>query len=82
MAYNELISKGVCREQARGILPMGAYTEFYWTVNARSLFNFIKLRGSPEAQKEIRDFIPPIIEYMKTIAPWTYEAWQEIQPNQ
>jgi thymidylate synthase (FAD) len=80
--YNELISKGVCREQARGILPMGAYTEFYWTVNARSLFNFIKLRGSPEAQKEIRDFIPPIIEYMKTIAPWTYEAWQEIQPNQ
>jgi thymidylate synthase (FAD) len=80
--YNELISKGVCREQARGILPLAAYTEFYWTVNARSLFNFMKLRGSPEAQKEIRDFVLPIEEYMKSVAPWTYEAWQEIHLNE
>ena len=80
--YNELISQGVSREQARGILPMSAYTEFYWTVNARSLFNFIKLRGSLEAQKEIRDFVPPIIQYLKTVAPWTYEAWEQIDTNQ
>lgn len=80
--YNKLISKGVCREQARGILPLASYTEFYWTVNARSLFNFMKLRGSPEAQKEIRDFVPPIVEYMKSVAPWTYEAWQECCPNE
>ena len=26
------------------MLPVGAYTEFYWTVNARSLMNFCWLR--------------------------------------
>src|SRR2546429_6084436 len=39
--YQELVELGVARELARCALPVGAYTEFYWTINARSLMNFL-----------------------------------------
>ena len=76
-AYRQLLDAGVAREQARAVLPVATYTEFYWTVNARSLFNFIKLRGADSAQAEIRGFVPPIVECMEEIAPWTLEAFQK-----
>lgn len=76
IAYNALIEQGVAREQARAILPMATYTEFYWSVNARSLFNFLKLRSAKGAQKEIRDYAEAILVIVKTIAPWTFEAFQ------
>jgi thymidylate synthase (FAD) len=38
--YRELINAGVAKELARSVLPVGQYTEFIWTVNARSLINF------------------------------------------
>jgi thymidylate synthase (FAD) len=44
--YQELVELGVARELARCVLPVGAYTEFYWTVNARSLMNFLSLRNA------------------------------------
>ena len=56
VTYDYLIAQGVAREQARAILPVATYTEFYWTVNARSLFNFIKLRTHESAQKEMQDY--------------------------
>src|SRR6266542_6135401 len=49
--YQELVELGVARELARCALPVGAYTEFYWTVNARSLMNFLSLRNAETAQR-------------------------------
>ena len=74
--YNLLLEGGVAREQARAILPLGTYTEFYWTVNARSLFNFIKLRSHESAQQEIRDYSDKILEIVESIAPWTFKAFK------
>ncbi len=31
--YNKLMEKGVCREQARGVLPQNLYTEYYASAN-------------------------------------------------
>src|SRR5919109_5037813 len=45
-AYERLVELGVARELARCVIPGGAYTEFYWTVNARALMNFISLRAA------------------------------------
>lgn len=53
-AYERLVEAGVARELARAALPVGAYTEFFWTVNARALMNFISLRNAEAAQREIR----------------------------
>ncbi len=55
-AYERLVELGVARELARSVLPVGAYTEFYWTVNARALMNFLSLRNSETAQREIRRY--------------------------
>ena len=38
------------------MLPVGLYTEFYWSVNARSLMNFLSLRNAPD--RAARD--PPL----------------------
>ena len=42
--YKTLMKSGVCREQARGVLPQNMYTEYYGTCNLNNLIKFIKLR--------------------------------------
>src|SRR5205807_6478213 len=38
--YTRLVEAGVARELARSVIPVGAYTEFFWTVNAPPLMTF------------------------------------------
>ena len=52
--YNYLLKLGVAKELARSVLPVGMYTEFFATCNARSLMHFISLRAAETAQHEIR----------------------------
>ena len=40
-AYRAMLDDGIAKEVARSVLPVGIYTEFYWTVNARSIMNFL-----------------------------------------
>lgn len=54
--YDFLLEKGVAREQARAVLPVGTYTEFYATANLRSIFHFIQLRDHEHAQPEIQRY--------------------------
>lgn len=55
-AYNKLLDLGVCREQARMLLPVSLYTSSYWTCSLHALIHFLNLRLDKHAQKEIRDF--------------------------
>ncbi len=64
----------MAREQARAILPLGTYTEFYWTVNLRSLFNFIRLRTAEDEQEEMRDYANAIKLIAEERAPCCFEA--------
>lgn len=74
-AYERLVELGVARELARAVLPVGAYTEFYWTVNARSLMNFVSLRNSETAQREIRRYAEACERFLAERMPVTYEAF-------
>jgi thymidylate synthase (FAD) len=73
--YEALVEAGVARELARAVLPVGAYTEFYWTVNARSLMNFLSLRAAEAAQREIRRYAEACEQLFATQMPVTYEAF-------
>jgi thymidylate synthase (FAD) len=73
--YERLVELGVARELARSALPVGAYTEFYWTVNARSLMNFLSLRNSEDAQREIRRYAEACERFFAARMPITYEAF-------
>jgi thymidylate synthase (FAD) len=73
--YQELVELGVARELARSALPVGAYTEFYWTVNARSLMNFLSLRNAETAQREIRRYAEACERFLEEKMPVTYAAF-------
>ncbi len=74
-AYERLVQEGVAREIARAVLPVGAYTEFYWTVNARSLMNFVSLRADEAAQREIRRYALAVERFLEEQMPVTYAAF-------
>ena len=75
--YQELIDRGLAKELARCVLPMGTFTQFYWTVNARSLMNFLSLRAADTAQLEIRRYAEAIETFFAELMPATYEAFIE-----
>ena len=69
--YQRAIRTGIPKEQARAVLPVAAYTRFWWSVNWRNWAHFEKLRLSPDAQHEIRVYA----EAMKAIAS---EQWPRL----
>ena len=73
--YEALVEAGVARELARCVLPVGAYTEFYWTVNARSLMNFVSLRAAETAQREIRKYAEAVEQLFSAKMPVTHAAF-------
>jgi thymidylate synthase (FAD) len=73
--YVRLVEAGVARELARLVMPVGAYTEFYWTVNARSLMNFVSLRAAETAQREIRRYAEAVERFLAEEMPVTYDAF-------
>ena len=75
--YQELIDRGLAKELARCVLPMGTFTQFYWTVNARSLMNFLSLRAADAAQLEIRRYAEAIETLFAELMPVTHEAFLE-----
>ena len=71
-AYDMLLSKGVAKEVARLVIPVGAYTDFYATTNARALMNFINLRGDSNAQWEIQQYAMALDDCFKETMPVTH----------
>jgi thymidylate synthase (FAD) len=76
-AYKKMVDEGVAKELARTVLPMGMYTQFYWTVNARSLMNFLSLRLDKSAQIDIRRYATRVEVIFAQKMPTTYKAWVE-----
>jgi len=74
-AYARLVEKGVARELARSVIPVGAYTQFYWTVNARALMNFVSLRNAEFAQLEIRRYAEAVEVFFAQKMPVTHAAF-------
>jgi len=79
LAYDEyqfLLKQGLAKEMARMVLPLNLYTQYYWTVNARSLMNFLNLRAAEDAQWEIRQYALAIKDIFKEKMPQTFGAWE------
>lgn len=73
--YEEMLERGVAKEVARTILPVGIYTQFYWTINARSLMNFLSLRNAEAAQYEIRIYAKAVERLFADRMPLTHECF-------
>lgn len=75
-SYHQLLELGVCREQARGILPVGSHTEFITTVNLRNFFHWYKLRVDHGAQWEIQQYAKAAIELVEPMFPKSIGAFR------
>lgn len=60
--YLELLDLGVCKEQARTVLPLSLYTECYWTVSLQAMMHFLTLREDSHSQLEIQEYAKAIRE--------------------
>jgi len=74
--FNNLLDAGVCREQARMILPQNLYTEYYGTVNLSNLLKFIDLRTHEGAQWEIQKVAEACLEIATDLWPVTVESYR------
>ena len=77
--FNMLLEAGVCREQARGVLPQNLYTEYYGTVNLSNLLKFIDLRTHEGAQWEIQKVAEACLEIATDLYPETVGAYRRIR---
>lgn len=75
--YKHLIENKVCRELARGLLPVCTYTEFIFTCNFHSFINFLTLRLHPGAQWEIQQYALGMLELAQPHFPASVEAWKQ-----
>jgi len=73
--YEKLLVNGVCREQARGVLPQNMYTEYYGTVNLNNLLKFVELRSHEGAQWEIQKVASACLEIARHLYPVTVGAY-------
>jgi len=80
--FNNLLEAGVCREQARMILPQNLYTEYYGTVNLNNLLKFIDLRTHMGAQWEIQKVAEACLEMATDLWPETVTAYRSIRNEQ
>lgn len=79
--YRTLITRGVAKEMARMILPVGIYTEIYMNVDLHNLMHFFYLRTDSHAQKEIRDFAWAMVQIAEQLFPWSMALWYEFWPR-
>ena len=79
--YERLVEAGVCREQARGVLPQNMYTEYYGTVNLNNLLKFIDLRIHSGAQWEIQQVAKACLEIVTQLWPISVTSYRKIRGN-
>ena len=80
--YNLLMDKGVCREQARGVLPQNLYTEYYASANLNNILKFIELRSHEGAQWEIQKVAEAMLQILEGLYPETLKAYNEVRNGQ
>lgn len=62
--YQMLLSEGICEEQARLVLPVGAHTQFIWSGSLAAFARVINLRVSTHAQPETAEVAVAIYDQL------------------
>jgi thymidylate synthase (FAD) len=76
-AYGHLLSAGVCREQARAVLPLGMLTRCRMQANLRMWLHFLRLRLDPHAQEETRAVAAAVATMLRASFPRTMALFDE-----
>lgn len=66
-AYEDLLTLGVSKEQARSVLPLSLETEFIWTGSFLAFMHMCNLRLKKDTQKETQDVVSMMLTLVKNI---------------
>lgn len=80
--YETLLQRGVAKELARIVLPVGIYTEIYVNIDLHNLIHFLNLRTDSHAQKEIQDIAWLMCDMAEQLFPWTMALFNKYTPIQ
>ena len=72
--YKELLSMGVCMEQARMLLPQSMMTEWYWTGSMVAFARIVEQRTHSTAQRETKEVALMIKQVIDNIPELKY-SW-------
>ena len=72
--YKEMVSNGIAKECARGILPMNSRTRLYMNGTIRSWIHYLQIRASAETQLEHREIALQVMDIFEKQLPTIYEA--------
>ncbi|QFP42482.1 FAD-dependent thymidylate synthase (plasmid) [Borrelia miyamotoi] len=75
--YQDMIDCNVLKEISRIVLPLSLYTEWYWQIDLKNLFHFIKLRlalnekkeVNENSSKEMREYVKILLDIVEKIVP-------------
>ena len=73
--FDSLLASGVCREQARGVLPQNLYTQYFGTVSLHNLLKFVSLRVHEGAQWEIQQVAKACLDIAESYFPYSVESY-------
>ena len=77
-AYNALLRKDVCPEQARMVLPQSLMTSWYWTGSLYAFSRVCNLRLKEDAQAETREVAESISNHCAIMFPI---SWKNLVNN-
>tara|TARA_B110000046_G_scaffold87925_1_gene96029 strand:+ start:419 stop:1087 length:669 start_codon:yes stop_codon:yes gene_type:complete len=73
-AYQDLLSSGICPEQARMVLPQSTMTEWYWSGSLDAFADMCNLRCKGDTQLETRLVANQICDSMHKLFPLSWKA--------
>lgn len=79
--YQQAVDSNIAREIARIVLPVNAYTEWYWKCDLHNLFHFLRLRMDEHAQMEIRVYAEAMYRLVKPFFPIACRAFEDYRLN-
>ena len=79
--YEEMIEDDIARELARINLPLSTYTEWYWQMDLKNMFHFLKLRMDHHAQWEIQEYGRAMAQIVKAVCPLAYDSFERHMVN-
>lgn len=75
--YQEALQRGVPKELARVVMPVGRYSKMRATANLRNWLQFLTLRLDPAAQWEIRQYAEAVASIIEQTFPQTYRLFAQ-----
>ncbi len=79
--YEEMINDDIARELARINLPLSTYTEWYWQMDLKNMFHFLRLRMDSHAQWEIQEYGRAMAKVVKAVCPLAYDSFERHMVN-